>query len=75
MLSSKLVISIIAVVVVSVVVIEGVVLMRPRNHTAAPTAQNVTPPAQTVAPSEPTMDAQTRKFFSGTVDNSGIKGY
>jgi hypothetical protein len=61
MLSSKLVISIVAVVVVSVVVIGGVVLIRPSDHTAAP--------------SEPIMDEQTRKFFSGKAIHSTPKGY
>jgi len=68
MLSSKLVISIIVVVVVSVVVIGGVVLIRPSDHTAAPSAQ-------TTAPSEPIMDEQTRKFFSGKAIHSTPKGY
>jgi hypothetical protein len=69
MLSSKLAISIVVVVVVSVVVIGGVVLMRPCDHTVAPTAQNVVAPAQSAAP------PATPGFHSGTVDNSGIKGY
>jgi hypothetical protein len=62
MLSSKLIISIVAVVVVSVVVIWGVVLIRPSDHTVQPTAQSVAPPT-------------TPGFHSGKVDNSGIKGY
>jgi hypothetical protein len=62
MLSSKLVISIIAVVVVSVVVIGGVVLLRPCDHTAAPSAQSVAPPA-------------TTDFHSGKLIHSTPKGY
>jgi flagellar basal body-associated protein FliL len=73
MLSSKLAISIVVVVVVSVVVIGGMVLIRPGDHTVA-AKQSATPPAQSAA-QPPAMDAQTRKFFSGTVDNSGVKGY
>jgi hypothetical protein len=73
MLSSKLAISIVVVLVVALVVIGGVVLIRPGDHPVA-AKQSVSPPAQSAA-QPPAMNAQTRKFFSGTVDNSGIKGY
>jgi flagellar basal body-associated protein FliL len=66
MLSSKLVISMVAVVVVSVIVVGGVVLLRPCDQTVAAKQSAAQPPA---------MNAQTRKFFSGEVKNSPAKGY
>jgi hypothetical protein len=62
MLSSKLVISIVAVVVVSVVVIGGVVLIRPCDRTVAPSAQSVAPPT-------------TTDFPAGKLIHSTPKGY